>query len=74
MTQISAYEYEYRETRILPRSGFEPDPRIAELEAERDQLRQALAGYVVLGKGKCTIGKDTADKGLAALNNERAGQ
>ena len=32
------------------------------------KLVEALAGYVVLGHGKCTIGKAQADIGLAALS------
>ncbi|EHP94919.1 hypothetical protein [Methylorubrum extorquens] len=39
----------------------------ARLMAAAPDLLAALGEYLVLGKGKCTIGKATADKALAAV-------
>lgn len=39
----------------------------ATLFAAAQQLRSALAEYVVLGPGRCTIGKPAFERGMAAL-------
>lgn len=39
----------------------------ARLMAAAPELLAALSEYLVLGKGKCTIGKATADRALAAV-------
>lgn len=43
------------------------------LIAAAPELLAALAEYLVLGAGKCTIGKPTADKALAAVRKATGG-
>ena len=43
----------------------EPDARLI---AAAPDLLAALCEYMIMGVGKCTIGKATADKALAAIN------
>lgn len=40
----------------------------ANLIAAAPDLLAALCEYMIMGVGKCTIGKATADKALAAIN------
>ena len=47
-----------------------PDAKVADLEEYIEELRQVVANYLVLGKGKCTIGKPLCDMALAALQKD----
>jgi len=40
----------------------------AQLMAAAPDLLAALCEYMIMGVGKCTIGKETADKALAAID------
>lgn len=52
----------------------EPSQDSASLREENAELAEALAEYVILGHGKCTIGKEAFLMGSAALAKARGAQ